>query len=720
MLTIMVGMLLTCGTATAGNGTKASPYTVAELNAQKEALTASAQTVWVKADLKGLGVDGSKTVNGADDANECAALFGDATGDFVAYSYQILGTLDMADLTNTKDLLIALTYGTTGHVYGNTDSPQYATDYEVKTVTDAHFSLAEVHNALSVNIENGLRGYHFSGCYIVPEDVIAVKVNAGYSDKNGAYVTYTNFDGAQGVFVTPKNAALVLMAKSGTHDFVLTSALYDQAFSNGNALNSGTQAGVNVGTTKNRTRLAFVNDGTKAGFQKNSDENCTVTLQQKSDVFLQVSSQETNFYGKYTWETPAKDWITWAGGQYSDYHAQSASVTFDFTLEGEQSLRGYVGTAITDVKGYIYNETFMLDNVTLQITGGSAPSRIFKDDSHGVNLAVYNNYGTLQFIAPDGYAIRKIDFTAAGSSNIDKLAASSGTIEGMTWTGNAEGVRFVQGGTSNLANVIVALAAKDEATANLPAIEYTECANIAAFNALEDGAYAKVMLNNAELTGISADGYSTMWIQDATGGCWIQYTSLIVKYLEPNNQVNGFFYVVKRSTAGNTQMKEALETPESDFTQTPIGEPAMIEGTLAEVNIAANKNKVVKITGATLTTTVTTNSSGAVTGNGGTLTQGGATINVNNGTETANQQLHKISEWENGQTLENITMVAILVGKSSTENQLLPISVTSATDGISTICSDADQLVIYNLQGMRQSRLQKGLYIVNGRKVVVR
>jgi hypothetical protein len=210
MMAFVAATIFVSTSVMAGDGTKENPFTVSELNAQKELLTANAQTVWVKADLKGLGVDGSKTMNSGD---ECAALFGDATGEFVAYSWQILGTLDMTDLTNTKDLLISLTYGTTGHAYGNTDNPQYASDNESKTVTDAHFSLAEVHNALSVNIENGLRGYHFSGCYIVPEDVIAVKVNAGYSASKGAYVTYTNFDGAESATVTPKDAALVLMAE---------------------------------------------------------------------------------------------------------------------------------------------------------------------------------------------------------------------------------------------------------------------------------------------------------------------------------------------------------------------------------------------------------------------------------------------------------------------------------------------------------------------------
>ena len=710
-LALVAGMLLTAaGQALAGDGTKANPYTVAELNAQKDALAASGETVWVKADLKGLGVDGAQTVNGATDANECAGLFGDATDTFVAYSYQILGGLDVADLTNTKDLLISLTYGTAGHPYGNTENPQYATDYEAKTVTGAHFSLVEVHNALSVNIENGLRGYHISSSYIVPEKVIAVKVNAGYSATKGAYVTYTNFDGAEAAYATPKDAALVLMANSGTYDFVLTSALYDQTISNGNALGAGTQAGVNAGTTKNRARFAFVNDGSKAGFQKNSDENCTVTLQQKNDVYLQVNSQETNFYGNYAWETTEKDWITWAGGQYSDFHAQAqtAEATFDFT---SASIRENIGTTMTDVKGFIYNEIFTADNVTLQITAGSAPSRIYVDANRGQNLVTYKEYTTLTFKAPADYAITQIVFTAAGNSNIKNFTASSGAIDDMTWTGNAEGVRFLQGGTSYLANAIVTLTPKDGSTTALPAIEYKECANIAAFNALSAGDYAKVTLTDAEVIGKSADGYSTVWIQDATGGCWIQYTTLNDKLAE-KTKVNGVVYVAARPNSGNVQMKEAEATLGSKITATEISDYTIVEGTLAEVNVAANLNKVVKITGASLEETSAT---------AGTLIQGDVTIAVNNGNATANQQLHKIAEWAKDTKLENVTIVAILVGKSATENQLLPISITTGETGIANVnAANADHVAIYNLQGVRLNQLQKGVNIVNGKKVVIK
>ena len=160
------------------------------------------------------------------------------------------------------------------------------------------------------------------------------------------------------------------------------------------------------------------------------------------------------------------------------------------------------------------------------------------------------------------------------------------------------------------------------------------------------------------------------------------------------------------------QMKEAEGTLQSEITSTEISDYTIVEGTLAEVNVEANKNKVVKITGATLEETSAT---------AGTLSQGDATIDVNNGTATANQQLHKIAEWAKGTKLENVTMVAILVGKSTTVNQLLPISITTDATGIANINAvHADNVVIYNLQGQKLTQLQRGVNIVNGKKIVMK
>ena len=338
--------------------------------------------------------------------------------------------------------------------------------------------------------------------------------------------------------------------------------------------------------------------------------------------------------------------------------ASAEEVTFDFASE---TIREHIGTAMNDVEGFIYNEVFTVDNVSLQITAGSAPARIYVDANRGQNLVTYKEYTTLTFKAPAGRAITKIEFVAAGTSNINNFTASSGTIEGMTWTGNADGVRFNQGGTSYLAKAVVTLTE----LGILNAIEYTECANIAAFNALEAGTYAKIALTDAEIIGKSADGYSTVFVQDATGGCWIQYTSLNAK-LNEKTKLNGYVYAVARPNSGNMQMKEAEDTPNSEFTASEISDYTIVEGTLAELNVAANLNKVVRITGATLEETSAT---------AGKLTQGDVTIDVNNGAATANQQLHKIADWAKDTKLENVTIVAVLVGKSATANQLLPLSI---------------------------------------------
>ena len=281
-----------------------------------------------------------------------------------------------------------------------------------------------------------------------------------------------------------------------------------------------------VGVVLNSGKSFYVKEGTDG-----TDVDFSITKADGTEVILdeQHKSDEKITGGIVTFNVEAgKTYAVYCTGSKLGYYgfkyelsaepAESVTANFDFS---DPNFRSAIGTAMTDVAGYIYNETFPVDGVTLQITAGSAPSRIYVDNNRGQNLVTYKEYTTLTFRAPEGKAITKIEFVAAGNSNINNFTASSGTIEGMTWTGNADGVRFTQGGTSNLAKAIVTVEATTAETATLAPIEYVECADIAAFNALEPGTYAKVTLKDAELTGISADGYSTMWIQDATGGCCV-------------------------------------------------------------------------------------------------------------------------------------------------------------------------------------------------------
>lgn len=390
---------------------------------------------------------------------------------------------------------------------------------------------------------------------------------------------------------------------------------------------------------------------------------------------------------------------------------QPTEVTFDFSNGSLMT----PGTKLTDPAGFIFNKTFTVDNVALQVTAGSAQSAIFTDSSRGTCLAMFPMYAMMGITAPEGYAVTKIEFTQAGTGNLN-MTPVVGTVDDHTWTGNADVVYFTMPqsqGTAYLSKVTVTLAAKNAETVTAT-IDYTECANIAAFNALEGGTAAKVTLTDAEVIGISANGYGTAWIQDATGGCLIQYCSLI-ESLQEKTKLNGVVYVILRKNAGNAQMKEAIDTPKSSLQAETISDYTMVEGTLAEVNVAANLNKVVKITGASFVATSAT---------AGTLTQGDATITVNNGIATANQQLHKITDtWTKDVTkMDNVTIVAILTAKSATENQLLPISMTEETStGISSVSvSDMDNVQIYNLQGVRMNSLQKGINVVNGKMVVIK
>jgi len=339
---------------------------------------------------------------------------------------------------------------------------------------------------------------------------------------------------------------------------------------------------------------------------------------------------------------------------------EPVTATFNFA---DPNFRENIGEGLTDAKGNIYNEAFTADGVTMQVTAGSAATKLYVDNKVGQNLVTYKDYATMTFRAPEGKAITKIEFELAkGNFNFE---ASSGAIEETTWTGNADGVRFFATGTTNIAKAIVTLS-EAEAKDKLADIEYVEVESIARFNALQAGTYAKLTLTDAEVIAKSADGFSTAWIQDATGGAWIQYCSLIDQIAE-STKLNGTVYAVKRDASGNPQIKDAEDTPKSELTAEAIDQLTVIEGeTIAAVNTAENLNRVVKFSGATLEETSTT---------AGTLTLGEETIAVNNGAETANQQLHKIAEWAKDTKLENIEMVAILVAKSATENQLLPISI---------------------------------------------
>lgn len=732
-LALAAGMLLTAaGQAWAGDGTKANPYTVAELNAQKDALAASGNTVWVKADLKGLGEDGTKTDNATvDDVKQMAALFGDATGSFVAYSWQILGELSLSDLTNTKDLLISLTYGTAGHPHGNSANPQYASNYEP---TEAHFSLAEVHGALSLEIKNGYRGYHLASSYVVPKDVVAVRVNSNFS-KGTASIAYGYYDGAEEgkTYIINKNTAMVLMAYDGTYDFVLSADYYEQINSNG--LNGGEQAGVNVIPMKNnalRYHYRFVADGEKLGFERNSDESTEVYLASKDEVYLTVNGADNHFFGNWTWETADKKWISWAGKKISDFHVQTqaAEVIFDFANNNQNlpySEGGASDPAEKQNAGNLGGKTITVNGVKFSFVNSPSMCTKLYHDGAGTNTlkprGIYFQMikgGQMRITAPENKAVTKVAFVYNPSTkksddsqtfqtNIT-LEKGEGTLanDKLTWTGNAESVRFGASGAAYINSITVTLADKTAETVAFEADTYSDVDGLEAFNSIADNTLVKLKLTDAVITAPMANelGY---YVQDAKAGAQFYCTGLTFNV---GDKVSGTVCVKKSNQTKGARIAQAEDTNAAGLTVLSGNEVTPIEGTIDQVNVAANKLRVVKLTGVKVK-----GSSETVA----TITDSAEkTLEINNGKTNDAPYVYK----DNMSTLDLVdaTVIGILYGSNATTNKIYPLSITSIATGISHVNTDAnaENTVIFNLQGVRQSSLKKGLNIVNGRKVVIK
>ena len=103
-----------------------------------------------------------------------------------------------------------------------------------------------------------------------------------------------------------------------------------------------------------------------------------------------------------------------------------------------------------------------------------------------------------------------------------------------------------------------------------------------------------------------------------------------------------------------------------------------------------------------------------------TITDGeGKTIDINNA--KTNFYPYVIKDDLSKVNYAKATVVGILFGANG-GNKIVPLSITETTtpNGISIVGIDATDVKIYNLQGVRQNKLQKGMNIVNGKKIVIK
>ena len=181
----------------------------------------------------------------------------------------------------------------------------------------------------------------------------------------------------------------------------------------------------------------------------------------------------------------------------------TATETIDIaTLDVETSSNTSTAGDITE------DTTLVAENFSVTISPkvkDNTPNR-FWETKNGTELRVYN--GTITVKAAAGKVLNKIEFVK--SDKWGGVTADNGTLDGQTWTGEAETVVFTVETQCRITSI--------SATVSDAASAETEVANIAGLKTLSDGTSVKLALNNTKVT-VHEMGMrgSTIIIEDESG-----------------------------------------------------------------------------------------------------------------------------------------------------------------------------------------------------------
>ena len=361
-------------------------------------------------------------------------------------------------------------------------------------------------------------------------------------------------------------------------------------------------------------------------------------------------------------------------------YTKSTAIVFDFTgdWEGITAIKPSNNNNQKDNGQVVAGKELKVDGVVMTATNGKTGDNTLYTGlylkSGSPLLRVYSNGGTITFTAPDNYNLSEITFT--GSSLNKFITDEESSYTNSTWNGNSHTVTFTaDGGAVDVKTATIKLVAATSGTINF--IAQNAEGYYATFSSDKDVVFTEdVVVSSVSITN------GKLNVTDLTS------VSYDVTDAEKGN-VNGYYVPANTGVLVNCLDKSATYY----FPETP-----------QTVTLPANQLKPAPVGGGVFT---------AETG------YKYYKLAYDNYTEKTGLGFY----WgaENAGVFKVKAGTAYLAVPASEANAK-GFAFDGETTGVENVNEAANQSkTIYNLNGQRVSNMsQAGLYIVNGKKVVIR
>ena len=364
-----------------------------------------------------------------------------------------------------------------------------------------------------------------------------------------------------------------------------------------------------------------------------------------------------------------------------DPNAQEAMFNFDDdyktlfpTLRGVSSGSGESYVSDGDITEDL---TATVSNVALTVSAGVhvEGEQYFNNNriwNKSPRLRMYS--GTLTITAPSGYEITEMEFSQGNWNN--ENTANVGTLTNAGWTGNAETVVITIAGNTQFKSINVKYTVK----AAPETITVTINKNASDASGMCYGTLFYSNLNLVVPTGLTAYTYKV------NDGTLTESKTYAIGEVIPA----GTAVVVKTSAA-------LTENTDYDFAVT------------TEVGVADADNML-------------HGTDGAATTNAGDGKWKYYALSLNGSNTAGTVGFYYRKGCTNGEAFQNGAHKAYLAVPVAQAKGMSGFAFDDAVTAISGVAFDAEtnNAAIYNLNGQRVNKAQKGIYIVNGKKVVIR